>query len=83
MKASDIFSFSSGLKHNKSKSEFSEIGILEGGANWHSSMKGIHFTLSTVKTLGIHILCNKTTENDGNFLKHITNVERFLSYDEC
>lgn len=31
MKASDIFSFSSGLKHNKSKSEFSEIGILEGG----------------------------------------------------
>ena len=24
-------SFSSGLKHNKSKSEFSEIGILEGG----------------------------------------------------
>ena len=46
-------------------------------------MKGIHFTLSTVKTLGIHILYNKTTENDGNFLKHINNVERFLSYDEC
>lgn len=46
-------------------------------------MKGIHFTLSTAKTLGINILYNKTTENDGNSLKHITNVERFLSYDEC
>ena len=41
-------------------------------------MKCIDLRLNTVKTLGIHFSYNKKSENDEDFLKQITSIEKVL-----
>ena len=41
-------------------------------------MKCIDMRLNTVKTLGIHFSYNKKSENDEDFLKQITSIEKVL-----
>ena len=78
MKAFDIFSSFSGLKPNKCKCEVAGIGALKGTKKALCSMKCIHLRLNTIKILGIHFSYNKKSENDENFLKQITSIEKVL-----
>ena len=78
MKAFDIFSSFSGLKPNKSKCEVAGIGALKGAKMALCGMKCIDLKLNTVKILGIHSSYNKKSENDENFLKQITSIEKVL-----
>ena len=78
MKAFDIFSSFSGLKPNKCKCEVAGIGTLKGAKMALCSMKCIHLRLNTVKILGIHFSYDKKSENDENFLKQITSIEKVL-----
>ena len=78
MKVFDIFSSFSGLKPNKSKCEVAGIGALKGAKMALCGMKCIDLRLNTVKILGIHFLYNKKIENDENFLKQITSIEKVL-----
>ena len=76
MKVFDIFSSFFGLKPNKSKC--AGIGALKGAKLTLCGMKCIHLRLNTVNSLGIHFSYNKKIENDENFLKQITNIEKVL-----
>ena len=78
MKAFDIFSSFSGLKPNKFKCEVAVIGALKGAELALCRMKCIELRLNTVKILGIHFSYNKKPENDVNFLKQITSIEKVL-----
>ena len=78
MKVFDIFSSFSGLKPNKSKCEVAGIGALKGAKMALCGMKCIDLRLNTVKILGIHFSYNKKIENDENFLKQITSIEKVL-----
>ena len=78
MKAFDIFSSFSGLKPNKSKCEVAGIGALKGAKMALCGMKCIDLKLNTVKILRIHSSYNKKSENDENFLKQITSIEKVL-----
>ena len=66
------------MKPNKSKCEVAGIGALKGSKLTLCSMKCIDVRLNTVKILGIHFSYNKKIENDENFLKHISSVEKVL-----
>ena len=76
MKAFDIFSSLFGLKLNKSKCEVAGIGALKGAKMALGGMKCINLRLNTVKILGIHFSYNKKSENDENFLKQVTSIEK-------
>ena len=78
MKVFDIFLSLSGLKHNKSKCEAARTGALKGVKMALCGMKCIDLRLNTVKILGIHFPHNKNIENDENFLKRITSIEKVL-----
>ena len=78
IKRFDIFSSFSGLKPNQSKCEVAGIGALKGAKMALCGMKCIDLRLNTVKTLGIHFSYNKKSENDEDFLKQITSIEKVL-----
>ena len=78
MKVFDIFSSFSGLKPNKSKCEVAGNGALKGVNIALCGMKCIDLRLNTVKILGIHFSYHKKIENDENFLKQITSIEKVL-----
>ena len=78
MKAFDIFSSFSSLKPNKSKCKVAEIGALKGVKMTLCGMKCTDLRINTVKILGIHFSYNKNSENDENFLKHITGIAKVL-----
>ena len=79
MKAFDIFSSFSGLKPNKSKCEVVGIVALKWVKMVLCGIKCIDLRLNTVKILGIHSSYNKKSENDENFLKQITGIEKVLN----
>ena len=76
MKAFDIFSSFSGLKPNKCKCEFARIGALKGAKIALCGITCIYLRLNTIKILGIHFSYNKKPENNENFLKQITSIEK-------
>ena len=78
MKAFDIFSSFSGLKPNKSKCEVAGIGALKVVKIALCGTKCINLRLNSLKLLGIHFSHNKKSENDENFLKQITSIEKVL-----
>ena len=78
MKAFDICSSFSGLKPNKSKCEVAGIGALKGVKIALCGTKCINLRLNSLKILGIHFSYNKKSENDENFLKQITSIEKVL-----
>ena len=78
MKAFDIFSSFSGLKPNKSKCEVAGIGALKVVKIALCGTKCINLRLNSLKILGIHFSYNKKSENDENFLKQITSIEKVL-----
>ena len=78
MKVFDTFSSLSGLKPNKSKYEVAGIGALKGAKLVLCCMKCTDLRSITVKILGIHFSFNKKIENDENFLKRITSIEKVL-----
>ena len=62
------------MKPNTSECQVSGIGALKRAKLALYGMKSIDVRLSTIKILGI--LYNKKTENDENFLKQITSIEK-------
>ena len=66
------------MKPNKSKCEVVGIGALKEAKMALCGIKCTDLRLSTVKILGIHFSYNKKIENDENFLKQITSIEKFL-----
>ena len=67
------------MKPNKSKCVVAEIGALERTKLALCGLKCIDWRLNTVKILGIHFSYNKKIENNENFLKHITSLEKVLN----
>ena len=78
MNAFDIFSSFSCLKPNISKCEVARIRALKGAKMALCGMKCTDLRLNTVKILVIHLSYNKKSENDKNFLKQITIIEKVL-----
>ena len=77
-KVFDIFSSFSGLETNKSKTEVTEINTLKEFNLELCGVKHIDLRLNTVKVLGIHFSYNTKFENNENFLKFITSIEKIL-----
>ena len=80
MKIFDIFLSFSGLTPNRSKCEVAGIGALKGAKLALYGMKCIALKLNNIEILDIHFLYNKKVENNENFLKHSTNIEKLLNY---
>ena len=78
IKTFDIFSSSSALKPNNSKCEAAGIEALKGVRMTLCGMKCTDLRLNTVKILGIPFSYDKKSENDENFLKQITSIEKVL-----
>ena len=74
----DEFSIFSGLKPNRSKCEIAGIGCLKGVHMALCGMDCIDLTKKSIKILGIHYSYDKHFENDENFKKHITKIEKVL-----
>ena len=66
------------MKPNKSKCEVVGIGALKEAKMALCGIKCTDLRLNTVKILGIHFSYNKKIENDENFLKQITSIEKVL-----
>ena len=66
------------MKPNKSKCEVVGIGALKEAKMALCGIKCTDMRLNTVKILGIHFSYNKKIENDENFLKQITSIEKVL-----
>ena len=80
MKVFDILLSFSGLTPNRSKCEVAGIGALKGAKLALYSMKCIDLKLNNIEILDIHFLYKKKVENNENFLKHSTNIEKLLKY---
>ena len=78
LKIFDIYSSFSGFKPNKSKCEVAGIGALKRVNIALCGVKCFGLKLNTVKILGIHFSYKKKIENDENFLKQITSIEKIL-----
>ena len=66
------------MKPNKSKCEVVGIGALKEAKMALCGIKCTDLRLNTVKILGVHFSYNKKIENDENFLKQITSIEKVL-----
>ena len=66
------------MKPNKSKCEIVGIEALKEVKMALCGIKCTDVRLNTVKILGIHFSYNKKIENDENFLKQITSIEKVL-----
>ena len=80
MKVLDEFSLYSGLKPHRSKCEIAGIGVLKGEKVALCGMECINLNDCTIKILGIHYSYNKKLENENNFKKYITKIEKVLKY---
>ena len=74
----EYFSIFSGLKPNKSKCEMAGIGVLRGVQMALCGMECVNLKNNTIKILGIHFSYYRSLENDENYRRYITKIEKLL-----
>ena len=72
------FPIFSRLKPNKCKCEIVGIGVLKVVQMALCNMECVNLKNNTIKILGIHFSRDKSLENDENYKRYITKIEKLL-----